>query len=82
MPFLFFSNINLQFGTKELSKKTYTAAESKPIIRQVKQIDKHRFAEIALDEAFEIFVIYVAALEISSKMKIYAFRAQILQETI
>lgn len=51
--------------------------------RSVEFIGKHKFAKAALDKAFEIFVLYVAALEILSRIIIYIFQAAlVLQKTI
>lgn len=71
MPFLFFNNINLQFGARELIWRTYTIAKAILIARQVKLINKHNFAKVSLDENSKTFKVYVTSLEILFGMIIY-----------
>ena len=80
MPFLTFSNADIQFAVKELIWGFYTASEALPTIKQVEFIDKKEFAKAALDEEFKTFVMHVAALEAPlAGMAIYPSReAQIL----
>ena len=40
MPFLTFSNANIQFAKKELTRRSYIAAEALPNIKWVELIDK------------------------------------------
>lgn len=75
MAFLFFSNANLQFSIREPIKKIYTASETILIVRQVKLIDKQKFAKMALDEISKTFVIYVVTIKISSRITIHIFQA-------
>lgn len=83
MPFLSLNNVNLQFGIRKLTWKMYTTAKAILTTRQVKLINIHKFAKAALDKVSKIFVLHVTALEISSDMKIYTFRAaQISQKII
>ena len=63
MLFLTLNNADIQFAEKELTWKSYTAAEALPTTNQVELIDKKEFAKPALDEEFETFVVYVAAME-------------------
>ena len=63
MPFLTFSNADIQFAAKELTWRSYTAAEALPTTKRVELIDKKEFAKAALDEESETFVVHVAALE-------------------
>ena len=63
MPFLAFSNGDIQFAEKELTWRSYTAAEALPTTKWVELIDKKEFAKTALDEEFETSVVHVAALE-------------------
>ncbi len=63
MPFLAFSNADIQFGAEELTWRLYTATEALPTARKVELIDKHEFAKAALDENSETFVVHIAALE-------------------
>ena len=63
MPFLTLDNANIQFEEKELTWRSYTAAQALPTIKRVELIDKKEFARAALDEEFETYVVHVAALE-------------------
>ena len=63
MPFLILSNADIQFAEKELTWRSYTAAEALPTTKRVELIDKKEFAKAALDEKSETFVVHVAALE-------------------
>ena len=63
MLFLTLSNANIQLAKKELTWRSYTAAEALSTIKRVELINKKKFAKVALDEEFEIFVMHVAALE-------------------
>ena len=63
MPFLIFSNADIKFTEKELTWRSYTAIEILSTTNWVKLINKKKFAKAALDEEFETFVVYVAALE-------------------
>ena len=63
MPFLTFSNADIQFAAKELTWRSYTTAEALPTTKRVELIDKKEFAKAALDEESETFVVHVAALE-------------------
>ena len=62
MPFLTFSNTNIQFEEKELTWRSHTIAEALAITKQVELINKKEFAKTALDKEFETFVVYIAAL--------------------
>ncbi len=63
MPFLSLSNADFQFGTGELTWRSYTFAEALPTASRVELIDKHEFAKAALGENSETFVVHIAALE-------------------
>ena len=63
MPFLTFSNADIQFVEKELTWRFYAAAKALPTTKRVELIDIRKFAKAALDEESETFLIYVAALE-------------------
>ena len=63
IPFLTLSNADIQFAAKELTWRSYTAAEALPTTKRVEFIDKKEFAKAALDEESETFVVHVAALE-------------------
>ena len=63
MPFLTFSNANIQFAEKELIWRFYTTAEALPITKRVELIDKKEFVNVALDKNSKTFLVHVAALE-------------------
>ena len=63
MPFLTLSNANIQFTEKEFTWRSYTAVKALPTTKQVELIDKKEFAEAALDEESETFVVHIAALK-------------------
>lgn len=51
------------------------------IAMQVKLIDKYKFAKVTMKEAFETFVMHIAAPKTPSKMTIHLYQAtQISQE--
>ena len=76
MPFLALSNVDIQFDKKELTWRSYTAAEALPTTKRVEIIDKKEFAKAALDAESETFVVHVAALEAPlSGMTIHPSRA-------
>ena len=70
MPFLTFSNANIQFAKKKLTSRTYIIKNALLIIYWVEFIDKKKFAKTALDKNIEAFVVHVASL--TSKMRIYS----------
>ena len=49
MPFLTLNNANIRFAEKELTWRSYTAAEALPTTKRVELIDKKEFAKAALD---------------------------------
>ena len=63
MPFFTLSNANIQFAEKELTWRSYTTAEALPTTKRVELINKNKFAEAALDEESDTFVIHVASPE-------------------
>ena len=65
MPFLTFSNANVQFIEKELKWRSYTTAEVLPTTKRVKLINKKEFAKAMLDEKFETFVVYMASFNLT-----------------
>ena len=65
MPFLTFSNADVQFVEKELTWRTYTTAKALPTTKRVELIDKKEFAKAALDENSETFVVHVASLNLT-----------------
>lgn len=65
MPFLALSNIYIQFDTKNFMLKSYSIDEAIPITWYIETINKHKFAKVVLDENSEMFVVYIAALEVS-----------------
>ena len=70
MPFLAFSNADIQFDTKSLTWRSYSAAKALLTTRQMELIDKQDFAKVALDENSETFVVHVAALGVSGATEV------------
>ena len=62
IPFLTFSNANIQFAQKELTWRSYTTTEALPTTKRVEIIDRKEFAKAALDEHVEAFVVHVTSL--------------------
>ena len=77
MPFLALSNADIQFDTESFTWRSYSAAEALPTTRRVELIDKHEFAQAALDEKSETFVVYIAAMEVLDPA-LYPSRAPLL----
>ena len=65
IPFLTFSNADVQFVEKELTWRSYTTAEALPTTKRVELINKKEFAKAALDEKSETFVVHVASLNLT-----------------
>ena len=63
MIFLTFSNADIQFAEKELTWRSYIAAEALPTTKRVELINKKEFAKAALNKKSETFVMHVAALK-------------------
>ena len=61
--FLALSNTDIQFDTESFTWRSYSIAEALLTTRQVKLIDKHDFAKVALEQNSETFAVHVAALE-------------------
>ncbi len=67
MPFLSFSNANVEFvKLGKLTWRTYTAAEALPTTSWVELINKRELARAALDKNSETFVVHVSALEVTT----------------
>lgn len=63
MPFLSFSNTNVNFKAKGLNWRSYTTGESLRITNLVKLIDKREFAKATLDDNSKTYIVHIAALE-------------------
>ena len=63
MLFLTFSNTNIQFAEKKLTRSSCTATKALPNTKQEELIDKKEFAKAALDEEAKTFVVHVVVLE-------------------
>ena len=63
MPFLTLSNAEIQFAKKELTWRSYTAAEALPTTKRIELINKKEFAKAVLDEESETFMVHVTALK-------------------
>ena len=72
IPFLTFSNADIQFAKKELTWRTYTTKEALPTTCQVKPLDRKKFAKKALDENIRAFVVHIRSLR--SRMTIHLAR--------
>lgn len=66
--FLNLSNANIQFIEKEFTWRFYTTTEALPTIKRVEFIDKRKFVKVVLNKDSENFVIYIAVLEVLSKL--------------
>ena len=65
MPFVIFSNADVQFVEKELTWRSYTITKALPTTKQVEFINKKEFVKVALDEKSETFVVDVAFLNLA-----------------
>lgn len=63
MLFRFLSIADIQFSAKKLSKGSYTTAETLFTTSHKELINKKEFANIALDQNFESFIIHAIALK-------------------
>lgn len=63
--FLTLSNVDIQFAKKEIIWRFYIGAKALPNTKQIKLINKKKFAKIMLDENFQAFVIHVTFLNLS-----------------
>ena len=70
MPFLTFSNTDIQFAQKKLTWRFYTIAKALPTTKQVEIINKKKFTKIVLDKNVKAFVMHVTSLSLNS-MSIY-----------
>lgn len=62
MFFLTFSDLDLWFAEKKLIWRSYITAKALPIINRVQLIVKKEFAQAALDENSETFVVNLASI--------------------
>lgn len=76
MPFLAFSNTNINFAWKELTWRSYTILKALLTTRQVKVIDQKEFAVVTLDPEKKAFVVHVAFFSLGSRIN-PAWEAQI-----
>ncbi len=75
MPFLFFSNADVEFA--ELGKliwRSYTTAKALPITSQVEFIDKKEFAKTVINKNSKTFVVYMSVLD-ATELLIHPFQA-------
>lgn len=67
MYFFSFDNIDMKFAELEkLIEKSYNTIEVLPTTSRVEIINKRKFANVALDENFKTFIVYIAILKIIS----------------
>lgn len=74
MSFLFFSNENIEFA--ELGKliwRSYTVSAALPTTSWAGFFDKREFTNVALNESFGTFIVYLAAPE--AKVLIHLLQA-------
>ncbi len=71
MPFLTFSNADIQSAKKELVWRSYVTAEALLTTKRVELIDSRGFAAAALDKNKETFGVHVAS--IMRAMRIHPF---------
>ena len=64
MPFLNFSNADIQFADKKLTWRTYTTKKTLPTTQWVELINKKKFTKATLNENVKAFVVYVAFLSL------------------
>ena len=76
--FLTLSNVKDQFVEKELIWRSYTTAKALLTTKRVELIDKKEFANAALDENSETFVVPVASLNLGIHSDKEAQRASLL----
>ena len=60
MPFLIFTNADVQFAKKKLTWRTYTTKKALPTTRQVKPIDQKKFAKTMLNRYIKAFMCMLA----------------------
>ena len=70
IPFLIFSNADVQFAKKELTWRIYTAKKALSITRQVEINNQKEFAKAALDKNIEAFMVYVSSLKLRMSIHI------------
>lgn len=65
MLFLTLNNVDIQFAQTKITWRSYTAIKALSTIKQVKLIDKKKFAKVALNEIIKAFMIYMTSLSLS-----------------
>lgn len=63
MPFLAFSKVDLEFGTKKLNRKSYMTGDILPTAKRVELINKNKEVKVVLDRNFDIFFVHIGALK-------------------
>lgn len=59
-----FNNANIQFKAKKLIWRSYTAASTLLIVRQIELIDEYKFVKVAQNKNSTIFIIYVGTPQV------------------
>lgn len=59
-----FSNANMLFLKWEFISNSYTIAKTPPTTKQIKSINKKKFAKIVLNKESKTFVVHIAALKV------------------
>ena len=70
IPFVAFSNVDIQFDDKSFTWRSYSTAKALSTTRKVELIDKHDFIKAALDKNYQTFVVHVATLGVPGGTKI------------
>lgn len=84
IPFLSLSNININFtegSLEKLNRRSYITRETLSVTSKRQQIDKYKFAKMALDENSETFMVCIATFE-ALRIKIHTlhiFQITLLQ---
>lgn len=62
MLFLIMSNINIDFKTSDLQRRSYTIGDILLTTRRTMLIEKKEFIKVVLDLKHKVFVVHIAAL--------------------
>lgn len=62
MPFLIFSNVNKQFGEKELEWRSYITIKTLSTAKKMEFINKREFIAVVLDKNAKMFMVHVVTL--------------------
>lgn len=78
MPFLSFSNLDIEFlELGKLIQRFYTTTKALLITNRVEPIHGKEFAKAVFDENLDIFVIYITALKATEIAEMIIYLSQI-----